>query len=69
MWIDGRLVHTAGMPDRVSVSVDMTADHRHPIRIEYINPDGRAELKLLWSSRTLDPARLPIESLFPTANQ
>ena len=69
VWIDGRLVHTAGMPDRVSVSVDMTADHRHPIRIEYINPDGRAELKLLWSSRTLDPARLPIESLFPTANQ
>jgi len=69
VWIDGRLVHSAGLPETASHSVEMTGDHRHRIRIEYINPDGRAELKLLWSSRSLDPTRISTDRLYPDASR
>jgi hypothetical protein len=65
VWVDGRLVHTAGLQESTSKSIDMTAGVRHAIRVEYINPDGRAELKLLWSSRVLDPTRLNAADLYP----
>ena len=65
VWIDGRLVHSAGFPDNRSPGTDLVAGHRHRIRVEYINPDGRAELKLLWSSRVMDPISLNIKHLHP----
>ena len=65
VWIDGRLVHSAGFPDNRSLGTDLVAGHRHRIRVEYINPDGRAELKLLWSSRVMDPISLNIKHLHP----
>lgn len=58
VWIDGRILHTNGMDRKVDESVDLQLGHRHRIRIEYINPDGPAELKLLWASRVMDPIRL-----------
>jgi hypothetical protein len=64
VWIDGKIVHTAGLSKSVNEEVSLIAGHRHRIRIEYINPDGRAELKLLWSSRIVDPVRLPKEALY-----
>jgi hypothetical protein len=65
VWIDGKIVHAAGLSKSVNESVNLITGHRHRIRIEYINPDGRAELKLLWSSRIVDPVRLPKEALYP----
>ena len=67
VWIDGRLIHAKGFePERnLDQQVDLTAGQRHRISIEYINQDGRAELKLLWSSRVTDLGRIPIQSLFP----
>jgi hypothetical protein len=67
IWIDGRLVHADGFRDSLNRSIDLIAGHRHRIRIEYINPDGRAELKLLWSSRVIDPTRLAREALYPAS--
>ena len=63
--MDGRLVHAGGLAKRINATINLTAGHRHRLRIEYINPDGRAELKLLWSSRTLDLTRLDKARLFP----
>ena len=65
VWLDGKLVYTAGLPKRIDAPSALTAGHRHGLRIEYINPDGRAELKLLWSSRVLDPTRIDKARLFP----
>ncbi len=66
VWIDGRITHARGFGKQdVDFPVELAADHRHRIRIEYINPDGRAELKLLWHSRVLDPQRLPAKRLYP----
>jgi hypothetical protein len=65
VWIDGRIVHAAGLAQRVDRAIDLAAGHRHRICVEYINPDGRAELKLLWSSRIVDPARLSSDVLYP----
>ncbi|MDP6545734.1 MAG: FlgD immunoglobulin-like domain containing protein [Phycisphaerae bacterium] len=65
VWIDGKIVYTAGMPKSINGNADLVAGHRHRIRVEYVNPDGRAELKLLWSSRVVDPTRLPKDALYP----
>ena len=65
VWIDGRVVHTNGLKTQISRRVRLTAGHKHSIRIEYINPSGRAELKLLWASHVVDPQRLPVNNLFP----
>lgn len=65
VWIDGHAVHSNGFQENINHAVDLTSGHRHNIRIEFINPDGRAELTLLWSSRTVDPQRLPPERLYP----
>jgi len=65
VWIDGRIVYAAGMKKSANRIVNLVAGHRHRIRIEYVNPDGRAELKLLWSSQVVDPNRLPKEALYP----
>ena len=59
------IVHAAELSKSVNEKVSLIAGHRHRIRIEYINPDGRAELKLLWSSRIVDPVSLPKEALYP----
>lgn len=66
VWIDGRIVHAAGFGQAdVRESIDLSAGHQHAIRVEYINPEGRAELKLMWRSRTLDPAPIAADFLFP----
>ena len=65
VWIDGRVVHTNGFKISNSGHADLTAGHRHRIRVEYINPEGRAELNLLWQSRVTDPQRIPVTNLFP----
>ena len=63
VWIDGLLVDSAGFPDNRSLGTDLVAGHRHHVRTEDINPDGRAELKLLWSSRVMDPITLNMKRL------
>ena len=63
VWIDGRVVYAAGVSNSVDNKVSLIAGRRHSVRIEYINPDGRAELKLLWFSRVIDPTRLPKAAL------
>lgn len=55
----------AGLPKPVDERAHLTAGHRHRLRIEYVNPDGRAELKLLWSSRAMDSTRVDKARLFP----
>jgi hypothetical protein len=44
---------------------DLLAGHRHRIRAEYINRDGRAELQLRWSSRVMAHISLNIKHLPP----
>jgi hypothetical protein len=66
VWIDGHVVHANGFDkENVDLPVNLTSGRRHSIRIEYINPDARAELKLLWRSEVTDPQRLPADRLFP----
>lgn len=65
VWIDGKIVHTGGLSERIHKEASLRAGHRHRIRVEYINPDGRTELKVLWSSRVVDPTRLPKQRLYP----
>lgn len=36
-----------------------------PIKISYTNPEGRAELKVLWKSRIIDPQRIDPAFLYP----
>ena len=71
VWIDGQVVYAAGFgtDQNALFPVALTAGHRHQMRIEYINPAGRAELNLLWSSRVADPTRLPLAGLFPDNSQ
>ena len=70
VWIDGHLAHVNGMKktENTNKLIELTSGHRHHIHIEYINPDGRAELNLLWSSRVLDHQRLPSTALHPHDN-
>lgn len=63
--IDGKIIYAAGIAENVNNEVSLIAGHRHHIRIEYVNPNDRAELILLWSSRVTDPGRLPKEALYP----
>ena len=66
VWIDGRIIHANGFEKtNADHAVELTAGHRHHIRIEYINPDSRAELKLLWHSRITDPQVIPAGRLLP----
>lgn len=66
VWVDGRLVHTNGFQkENADHPVRLTAGHRHRIHVEYINPDGRAELKLLWCSSIMDPQQLTAGRLYP----
>jgi alpha-L-fucosidase len=65
VWIDGRLVHWAGFPENRSFGTNLVAGHQHRIRVDYINSDGRAELKRLWSSRVMGPISHNIKRLHP----
>lgn len=65
VWIDDKIVYTAGTANTVNRKIALSGAERRPIRIEYINPDGRAELRLLWSSRIIDPSRLADDVLYP----
>ncbi|MBO10445.1 MAG: hypothetical protein CMJ68_06760, partial [Planctomycetaceae bacterium] len=66
VWLDGRIVHSNGFPGgHVNRPVKLTAGHRHRIRVEYINPEGRAELTLLWFSTVTDPQQIPTGLLDP----
>mgnify|MGYP001192303315 FL=1 len=65
IWIDGKPVHTRVEGENIDASVELLANHRHRIRVEYINPDGRAELNVLWSSRVLDIGPIPVTYLHP----
>ena len=65
IWIDGKLCHANGFGKAdFDLAVDLSAGSPVRIRIEYINPDARAELKLLWRSRIVDPQPLPRNILF-----
>jgi len=68
VWIDGRIIHASGTTTSLDKKVDLIAGHPHQIRIEYVNPNGPSELKLLWTSRVLDPTRLSKEFLYPRPN-
>lgn len=64
VWLDERVVHANGFATNdVSRPVELSRGHRHSMRVEYINPDGRAELKLLWRSRIIDPQKIPTTRL------
>ncbi|MAR12565.1 MAG: hypothetical protein CL681_21665 [Blastopirellula sp.] len=63
IWIDGKPVHARVDGKQVDRSVQLTANHPHAIRVEYINPEGRAELNVLWSSQVLDVGRIPVAYL------
>jgi alpha-L-fucosidase len=69
VWIDGKLVYTAGIEKTINRKVNLLAGHRHRIRVEYVNPDDLAELKLLWSSRVVDPTSLPKDALYPALSR
>ena len=58
-------MHLAGCLIDRSLMTDLLAGHRHRIRLKHVNRDGRAELKLLWSSRVMDPISLNIRHLPP----
>ncbi len=60
------VVFTAGEKENVDAHVPLVAGRRYLLRIEYDNPDGRAELKLLWQSPRHERERLPIGALSPT---
>lgn len=65
VWIDGTLVHANGTETAVNERVALSAGHEHQIRIQYINPAGRAELKLFWNATAVDHGRIPNELLRP----
>jgi hypothetical protein len=65
VWIEARLMHSAGFPVNRSLVTDLVVGHQHRIRVEYVNPDGRAEIKLLWSSHVMGPVSLNIKRLTP----
>ncbi len=64
LWIEGQLIYSNGGKQAVDRTIDLKSDKKYKIKIEYDNPDGRSELKLLWSSRVIDPGRIPKEVLF-----
>lgn len=57
--IDGREVLSLGTRKPVTERTELSAARRHAVRIEYINPSDRAELKLFIASTTVDPIKLP----------
>lgn len=67
IWIDGRLIHAnqANAKNKVEKSVDLIAGHRHLVHIQYVNPDKRAELKLMWSSRVIDHQHISPKHFYP----
>ena len=65
IWIDGKLFHAKGFGKAAfDLAVDLSAGSPVRIRIEYINPDAHAELKLLCRRRILDLQPLPRKILF-----
>lgn len=63
VWLDGHEVLALGSAKTVEEQVELTASHRHALRIEYLNPSDRAELKLFVAATTSDPVRLQPEWL------
>lgn len=66
IWIDGKPVYARTESASIDNSIQLTANHPHQIRVEYINPDSRAELNVLWSSQVLDIGRIPVKYLRST---
>jgi hypothetical protein len=58
-----REVFARGAARDSSERIGLTAARRHALRIEYVNPSGRAELKLFRAATTRDPAKFPLEWL------
>jgi hypothetical protein len=65
VWVDDVLIYSQHHGAAVDLPVNLIAGKKHSIKIEYINPANRAELKLLWSSRVLDSTPISPNSLFP----
>jgi hypothetical protein len=63
--IDGEVVHASGKGKVTGRPAPLTAGRRHRIRIDYVNREGRAELKVLWSGTLLDRRALAKEELYP----
>ena len=53
-----------GQPHQ-SQTLNLQQGTRYPISISYRNPDARAELKLFWATRSMDPTVLSKSYLYP----
>jgi len=71
LWVNNQLVIDRWQPpferQTRSVPVEMKADTKADIRVEYYNAGGRAEMRLLWSSASTPKQIVPQQWLYPEA--
>jgi hypothetical protein len=63
--LDGQVLMADDGGTRVRGYITLAAAERRRIRIDYVNREGRPELKFLWWAVNLDKARVPAELLYP----
>jgi hypothetical protein len=71
VWIDNVLIlneWTRGASGNREAAVALTANRRTPIRIDYFEGDGGANLSLAWHSNSVPWSIVPTARLFPAAS-
>ena len=68
LWIDGRLIVDSWINQSASersAQAELSAGHKHDIRLEYYEDTGSATIRLAWSASGVSKAVVPTASLYP----
>lgn len=69
LWVNGQLLvddwRSKGVSDTVSVPIDLVADVRYDIKLEYFQNTGSAEAHLSWYSPSQPKQIIPTARLYP----
>ncbi len=67
LWVGDQLIIDQWVPQAAtdaSGQIDLEAGERYPLRLEYMEIEGEAEVTLYWSSTTLPQAVIPQRQLY-----
>ncbi|PLX77649.1 MAG: putative baseplate assembly protein [Azoarcus sp.] len=68
LWIDGRLIVDFWInqsPTERTGQAELSANHKHDIRLEYFEGSGSASIRLEWSASGVSKAVIPTQRLYP----
>ncbi len=67
VWIDDKLIidHWAGSPGELRADVDLVANRKHAIKVEFKDTSYAGSARLAWSSRQQSSQMIPPARLYP----